>query len=176
MAKLEILPKRWDELDAEDPRCEFRINIDVLNEAFGVGRGMYAKAVYPDKKDTYIQSNRGKCIIWMPKLYGNSSNWRNVLSEDGSELYEVADNGRNEDWISADYDANERILRIIFVKPDSKSPYKFAGVFENGKMDFCNHTYRRIATKIRLIGNPVTSIKLLDDDKKIKKARTVVKA
>ena len=58
MAKLEILPKRWDELDAEDQRCEFRINIDVLNEAFGVGRGMYAKAVYSDKKDTYIQSNR----------------------------------------------------------------------------------------------------------------------
>ena len=175
MAKLEILPQRWDELDAEDPRCEFRINIDVLNEAFGVGRGMYAKVVYPDKKDTYIQSNRGKCIIWMPKLYGNSSNWRNALSEDGSELYEVADNGRNEDWISADYDVDERILRIIFVKPDSKSPYKFAGVFENGKMDFCNHIYRRIATKIRLIGNPVTSIKIVDDDKKNKKARTVVK-
>ena len=74
MAKLEILQKKWDELDAEDPKCEFRINIDILNEAFGVGRGMYAKAVYPDKKNTYIQSNRGKCIIWMPKLYGNSSN------------------------------------------------------------------------------------------------------
>ena len=176
MAKLEILQKKWDELDAEDPKCEFRINIDILNEAFGVGRGMYAKAVYPDKKNTYIQSNRGKCIIWMPKLYGNSSNWRNVLSEDGCELYEVADNGRQEDWMTADDDAEERILRIIFVRPDAKSPYRFVGVFENGKMDFCNHTYRRIATKIRLIGNPVTSIKLLDDDKKIKKARIVVKA
>ena len=31
MAKLEILPKKWDELDAEDPKCEFRINIDILN-------------------------------------------------------------------------------------------------------------------------------------------------
>ena len=51
----------------------------------------------------------------MPKLYGNSPNWRNVLSEDGSELYEVADKGRNEDWISADYDADERILRIILL-------------------------------------------------------------
>ena len=98
------------------------------------------------------------------------------MSEDGCELYEVADNGRQEDWMTADDDAEERILRIIFVRPDAKSPYRFVGVFENGKMDFCNHTYRRIATKIRLIGNPVTSIKLLDDDKKIKKARIVVKA
>ena len=65
---------------------------------------------------------------------------------------------------------------LIRRKPDSKSHYKFAGVFENGKMDFCNHTYRRIATKIRLVGNPVTSIKITDDDKKNKKARTVVKA
>lgn len=174
MAKLEILPKKWDELDAADPGCKFRINIDILNEAFGVGRGMYAKAVYPDKKNTYIQSNRGKCIIWMPKLYGNSSNWRNVLSQDGSELYEIADNGRHEDWMYEDTDEGERILRIIFVKPDPKSPYRFVGVFENGKMDFCNHTYKRIATKIKLVGNPVNSIKLLNDENK--KKRTAVKA
>ena len=33
MAKLEVLPKRFDVLDANDDNCQFRINIDVLNEA-----------------------------------------------------------------------------------------------------------------------------------------------
>ena len=49
MAKLEVLPKRVDVLEVNSPESVFRINIDILNEAFGVGRGMYAKAVYPDK-------------------------------------------------------------------------------------------------------------------------------
>ena len=51
MAKLEILPKRLDVLGVNDEDSVFRINIDILNEAFGIGRAMYAKAVYPDKKN-----------------------------------------------------------------------------------------------------------------------------
>ena len=51
MSKLKVLPKRLDVLDVNDKACRFRINIDVLNEAFGVGRSMYPKAYYPDKKD-----------------------------------------------------------------------------------------------------------------------------
>ena len=47
MSSLKVLPKRIDILDANDTSCQFRINIDVLNEAFGVGRAMYAKASYP---------------------------------------------------------------------------------------------------------------------------------
>lgn len=50
MAKLEVLPKRLEILDVNSSDCKFRINIDVLNEAFGIGRSMYAKAVYPEKK------------------------------------------------------------------------------------------------------------------------------
>ena len=90
MAKLEVLPKRYEFLDANDDACQFRINIDVLNEAFGVGRGMYARACYPDKKDTYFKGENpsDKYFIWMPKLYGNSSEWKNIISEDGSELHE----------------------------------------------------------------------------------------
>ena len=50
MSKLKVLPKRLDVLDVNDKACQFRINIDVLNEAFGVGRAMYPKACYPDSK------------------------------------------------------------------------------------------------------------------------------
>ena len=165
MAKLEVLPKRFDMLDANDDSCQFRINIDVLNEAFGVGRSMYARACYPDRKGEYFTSNKpgDKLFIWMPKLYANSSEWKNVVSEDGNEIYEIAESSRHEDWISEEDDLGA--LRIVFVKPDPKSPYKFAGIFKSGKMDFCNHTYERIATKVKLIGNPVTKIELLDDNR-----------
>ena len=104
MAKLEVLPKRVDVLEVNSPESVFRINIDILNEAFGVGRCMYAKAVYPDKKNSDIPgTNPGdRYIIWMPKLYGNTSEWKNVVSEDGTEIYEVAEGSRTEDWIDED--------------------------------------------------------------------------
>lgn len=165
MAKLEVLPKRLDYLDANDEACQFRINIDVLNEAFGVGRAMFAKACYPDKKGVTFSGNNpvDKFFIWMPKLYGNSSGWKNAISEDGTEIYEVAENTRHEDWIHEDADLSG--LRLVFVKPDPKSFYKFVGVFKSGKMDFCDHTYERVATKVKLIGDPVKKIELLDDNR-----------
>lgn len=45
-------------LEVNNPESVFRINIDILNEAFGVGRGMYAKAVYPDKKNSDIPGTK----------------------------------------------------------------------------------------------------------------------
>ena len=82
MAKLEVFPKRLDYLDVNDAACRFRINIDVLNEAFGVGRAMYAKACYPDKKGAAFSGNKpgDRFFIWMPKLYSNSSEWKNIIS------------------------------------------------------------------------------------------------
>lgn len=41
MAEFKIHPKRFEILDANDPLCSFRINIDVLNECFGANRNMY---------------------------------------------------------------------------------------------------------------------------------------
>lgn len=165
MAKLEVLPKRVDVLDVNDSESVFRINIDILNEAFGVGRAMYAKAVYPDRKNSDIPGTKSgdRFIVWMPKLYGNSSEWKNVVSADGTEIYEVAEGDRTEDWIDEDSDLD--VLRLVFVKDSAKSPYRFTGVFKSGKMEFCKHTYYRIATKARIVGNPVSKIELLDDNR-----------
>ena len=164
MAKLAVLPKRIDILDVNDPSCEFRINIDVLNEAFGIGRSMFAKACYPDKKhDSFPGTNSGDhYIIWMPKLYSNSSEWKNTLYNRGLEIHEDAETTRSEDWIDMEK-RDLSVLRLVFVKPDSKSPYKFMGVYRSGRMEHLHHTYERIATRVRLIGNPVNRIELLDD-------------
>lgn len=104
-------------LEVNNPESVFRINIDILNEAFGVGRGMYAKAVYPDKKNSDIPGTK----------------------------------------------PGDRCL--VFVKDSAQSPYRFVGVFKSGKMEFCKHTYCRIASKVKIIGNPVTKIELLDDNR-----------
>ncbi len=52
MASLEVKEKRIDILDANDPKCQFRINIDVLNECFGLNRSLYMRACYPAKGPT----------------------------------------------------------------------------------------------------------------------------
>ena len=166
MPKLKVLPKRIDILDANDNSCKFRINIDVLNEAFGIGRAMYAKASYPDKKGGYFLGNRSedRFIIWMPKLYSNSSEWKNSIHNNGKEIHEDAEAFRRDDWISEGI-LDVSLLRLVFVKSENKSPYKFIGVYRSGKMDHLHHTYERIATKVKLIGNPVNQIVLLDDNR-----------
>ena len=164
MAKLKVLPKRVEILDANEESCQFRINIDVLNEAFGVGRAMYAKACYPDTKGVTFPGTKlgDHFIIWMPKLYSNSSEWKNSMWNGGKEIHEDAEDTRHEDWI--DFSKHDlSVLRLVFVKIDAKSPYKFAGVYRLGKMEYLHHTYERIATKVRLVGNPVNKIELLDD-------------
>ena len=166
MGKFEILPKRLEILDANDNACEFRINVDVLNEAFGIGRSMYLKACYPDRKNvTFSGTNPDdKFIIWMPKLYSNNSEWKNVLTNGGDVIREDAEATRHTDWIDiSKHPLN--VLRLVFVKEDPKSPYKFVGVYKLDKKDYLHHTYNRIATRVRLIGNPVTSIELLDDNR-----------
>ena len=163
MADLEILPKRIDTLDSSDRNCTFRINIDVLNECFGANRSIYMHACYPQGKHRFIPGTKQgeKFVVWMPKLYGNSSEWKNSISADNNTIYEIAEDSRHSDWMDADkHDLD--VMRLVFVKPGPNLPYVFKGVFVNGKMDFLNHSYRRIATKVKLIGDPVTRVELLD--------------
>ena len=127
---------------------------------------MYAKACYPDTKGgSFPGSKQGDhFIIWMPKLYSNSSEWKNSLWDDGKEIHEDAEDTRHEDWTSI-RKHNISALRLVFVKPAPEEPYRFVGGYRSGKMDFLHHTYERIATKVRLVGNPVSRIELLDDSR-----------
>ena len=127
---------------------------------------MYAKACYPDKRNESFSGNNpnDRFIIWMPKLYSNSSEWKNTLYHGGIEIHEDAEETRHVDWIETEkHDLT--VLRIVFVKPDLRSPYEFAGVYQSEKMNYLYHTFKRIATRVRLIGNPVVRIELLDDDR-----------
>lgn len=169
MPKPEVLPKRIDILDSSDPACKFRINIDVLNECFGANcKAPYMKAVFPRKNSDYFCSTTptDKVRVWMPKLFGNSSLWKNALSSDGSYFYEIADEGRTSDWTDIS-PADPNTVRLIFSKAKNNPdcPYVFNGAYINESMDYMKHTYKRIATKVKLIGNPVYKVELLDDNR-----------
>ena len=167
MPKLEVLPKRIEVLDTNDKSCSFRANVDVLNECFGLNKSVYFRACYPQKSNEFINGTDpdDKFIIWMPKLYGNSSNWKNTISLDGCIITEMAEADRDNDWID-DGKLDVEAIRLTFVKLDLKSPYRFVGAYVIDKMDHLNHSYRRIATKVRIMGNPVAKIELLDDCRK----------
>ena len=164
MAKLEVLPKRFDILDANNPDCSFRINIDVLNECFGANRSIYMHACYPQGKNKTIPGTKDgdRFFVWMPKLYGNSSEWINIVTDDGDTILEIAESSRHTDWIDEDKHFLDGI-RLVFVKPSPSEGYRFAGAFVNDKMEYLKHSYKRIATQVKLIGDPVNRIELLDD-------------
>ena len=156
--------KSVDILDATSNTYKFRTNIDILNECFGANRSLYMQACFPQGKNTFLweKNTNDKVIVWMPKLYGNSSHWKNSISEDRTIIYEVAENGLTTDWMdTGKHDLSA--IRLVFVKESRKGPYVFAGVFINGEMNYLSHTYIRIATKVRLIGDPVTKVEILDD-------------
>ncbi len=128
-----VYQKQYDVLDANDKNCVFRINIDVLNKCFGANRTNYQRAVFPQRKDEYyweINTNE-KFKVWMPKLFGNSSQWQNTVSEDGNTIFEIAEPERTVDWMDI-RKHNLDSIRLVFLKPDPNEPYYFAGAFING--------------------------------------------
>ena len=169
MSNLEVKAKRVEVLDANDSHSQFRINIDVLNEAFGFGVSMYMRASYPAKGPTggdWIPGiHKGeKFFIWMPKLFSNSSEWGNSISEDSALIYEIAEPGKTDDYLFSEGDTDPAFYmkRLAFVKESPKDSYRFAGVFIADEYNFKRHIFKRIATRVRLIGNPVTQIEILD--------------
>ena len=66
----------------------------------------------------------------------------------GVEIHEDAEESRHEDW--TDIGKHElSVLRLVFVKPDPKSPYTDLSVYiKPGKVKHLHHTYERIATLI----------------------------
>lgn len=154
-------------LDSDDDRCCFRTNVDVLNDCFGTKKSHYFMASYPQKKgETFNGANTDdKFFVWMPKFFGNSSLWDNGITSDGNLIYEIAEKERTSDWVDeGKYDISA--VRLVFAKTDSKSPYQFVGAFATFNVEHCNHLYIKVASKVRLLGNPVSEIELLDDYRK----------
>lgn len=170
MAKLQVKEKCVDTLDANDPKCQFRNTIDILNECFGLNRKANRRASYPQSGptgDKWIAGTRGeKFFVWMPKLYSNTSEWGNSINDDGTIIYEIAEPGRNEDYLFTAGNTKPAFYmnRLVFAKESTEAHYRFVGVFVADSYEYKRHVFRRIATRVKLIGNPVTRIEILDSD------------
>ena len=151
-------------LDSNNDRCIFRTNVDVLNDCFGTNKTHYFMASYPQKRGEIFQgvNTDDNFFVWMPKFYDNSSLWDNGITADGNLIYEIAEKERTSDWVDeGKHDVNA--VRLVFAKSNQKSPYQFVGAFVMANMDYCHHLYIKIASKVRLIGDPVSGVELLDD-------------
>ena len=159
--KMEIIPKSIDVLDVDGDKTDFDYIIDILNACFGAGVAGWQNATWPFGRDIAVADSQISAFVWMPKFYRNRSLWKNSISENGEYIYEVADYDRNEDWVDVDDGSHVKKYRIVFIKETPETPYRFVGVFEDCKIEHLNHSYKRICSRIRLIGNPVYKIELL---------------
>lgn len=159
--RTEVRPKTIDLLDANGDKTDFEYIVDILNSCFGAGIAGWQNATWPSKRDLSVMDSQMQAFVWMPKFYRNRSLWKNSISRDKEYVYEIADYDRKEDWIDQNDNNSEKKYRITFVKEAPDTPYRFVGVYEDYKMEHLNHTYKRVSSKIKLIGDPVYKIQLL---------------
>lgn len=146
---------KYDELDAKD-KIEFYRVSEVLNACFGTDYDAWMKATWPIN-DNY------RC--WFPKLVKTLKDAPaaygcvNVISEDWDTLI-FEDRKTN----AIDYRKPHRGLRVVFAREPNNGPILFRGVYvqDEDQSIYKHYIFNRIATKIRIIGNPAYDIELLD--------------
>ena len=144
-----------DELGAEDKIQFYRVN-DVLNTCFGTNYGAWMKATWQ------INEN---CRCWFPKLVKTLKDEPaaygcvNVISEDWNTL--ISDDQKTD---AEDFREIHRELRVIFAREPDNGPILFRGVYvqDEDQSEYKHYVFKRIATKIRIIGNPAYDIEMLD--------------
>lgn len=144
-----------DEIDAKDKLEFYRIN-EVLNTCFGTDYDAWMKA-------TWKLNDKYSC--WFPKL-------TYTLKDEPAAFGCV--NAISEDWNTLIYDElkdsvadtsnDNHDTAIIFAREPNNGPILFRGVYEYNRelSSYKHYVHKRIATKIRIIGNPAYDIELLD--------------
>lgn len=161
--------KKYDIIDVAD-KIRFHTHNDFLDSCFGEhGNPQVA-----------VQDVNSKCRIWMPKFavdsYGKpkavSSGWINEKNGDESVIITTAPTvDPNNKHLPLDY------ITLIFAMDGSAGDYTFRGAYveDQNKSTDQAFFFRRIATRVQLIGNPVRNIKLLDEDRSAFEAPYVFK-
>lgn len=146
---------RIEYLDAKD-KIEFYRVSEVLNACFGTDYDAWMKATWP------INEN---CRCWFPKLVKTLKDEPaaygcvNVISEDWNTL--VFDDQKTK---TEDFREIHQELRVIFAREPDNGPILFRGVYvlDEDKSTYKHYVFNRIATRIRIIGNPAYDIEMLD--------------
>ena len=152
--------KKIEILDASE-NVGFQKIHEAINTCIGTDYTAWMKATWPN-----VNGN-GKFRIWFPKLaevkkgevVSAAFDCLNTLSEDWNEI--IYDDLKNAQWdMTKKYSGYD----IIFAKDPDGGDYLFRGVYiRDVEKSKPNHDVsKRIATRVRLIGDPVTDIELLD--------------
>lgn len=154
--------KIYWELDAK-VSMKFHTHLDVLAECFGV----YLKS---HRKGTWRLPENENWMVWFPHEISEDTQkkgieWFNTISSDDENIYERAKQSKN-DYLQ-DIPYMKDCIRLVFMEIPAVGAYVFKGAFVGNpaEMKEGDHTFTRIATRVRLIGNPVYDIELLDEDR-----------
>ena len=153
--------KKYEILDASQ-HMEFHTIFGAINDVAGTEYTGWMKACWPN-----VEGN-GKFRMWFPKLAETKNgdlvsaafDCVNTISDDWNEV--VFDDLKN---TQADMTKKYWGYDLIFAKDPDGGEYIFRGVYvRDGEKSKPNHDVsKRIATRVRLIGEPAYDIELLDE-------------
>lgn len=148
---------RIDYLDAIDKKEFYRIN-ELLNTCFGTDYQAWMKGTW-QLNDYYW--------CWFPKLVRTlkdepaTNGCTNVISADWNTL--IYDEHKDTVADTSNDPHNDRA--IVFAREPDNGPILFRGVYayDRSQSSYKHYVYKRIATRIRIIGNPAYDIEMLDN-------------
>jgi len=157
------MAKKYEILDAGQ-KIGFPTIFGAINDIIGTDYTGWMKACWPNNY------GNGKFRLWFPqlakskdgKLISATFDCVNTISDDWNEL--VFDDLKN---TQADMTKKYWGYDLIFAKDAGGKDYIFRGVYvRDGEKSRPNHDVsKRIATKVRFIGEPTYDVELLDEIK-----------
>lgn len=157
------MAKKYEILDA-DQHMAFHTIFGAINDVIGTEYTGWMKACWPNNY------GNGTFRMWFPQLAKNKDgnlvsaafDCINTISDDWNEV--IFDDLKN---TQADMAKKYWGYDLIFAKDPDDKDYVFRGVYvRDGEKSKPNHDVsKRIATKVRLIGDPTYSIEFLDEIK-----------
>lgn len=164
---METVGKTYEIIDANS-KIHFSGHAGVLNECFGLGINKYGH-----QQGLWVPEGEKNWIVWFPKILkdkkgypkAGSSGWINSISVDGMTINERLVDKNKVDYLTEGGYPND-LLRLVFAYDSDSGDYIFRGVFVGNNLATKerSHIFTRIATKVRLLGNPVHDIEILDED------------
>ena len=155
------MAKQYEILDASQ-NIQFHTIVSAINDILGTSYTGWQRATWPSNY------GNGRFRMWFPKLaetkngelVAASFDCVNTLSDDWNEF--VFDDLKNTPYdVTKEYNGYD----LIFAKDPDGGDYLFRGVYirDVEKSRPYHYVNKRIATKVRLIGDPVYDIELLDE-------------
>lgn len=160
--------KKYEIIDANQ-ELRFHTHTEIIRDCFGVELSTHRMGHWKLKDNE-------EWIVTFPREEKDSKGnvkvatggWINTLSPDGSVITEVLIDESKDDYLDKHIYMQD-CLRLVFLHDAILNDYVFRGVFRCDMHETTNknHVFKRVAARVRLIGDPVYKIEMIDEDKVI---------